>query len=202
MRKTAHASIRSQPTRDAILEAARSAFLAHGYGQVGVREIAADAGVDGALINRYFGSKLGLFRAVIRDETDYRELYDVPIQQLGQRLADFVLQGRLATLRGAPLTVEPERMLLFIRSVGCAEALPVLREALTAKLTAPLVSVLPGPFAEEKAALISSHLFGFILIHRLVGAACFLQADPAVMSRQLARSLQSIIDHQQETQTP
>ncbi|MCA9878016.1 MAG: helix-turn-helix transcriptional regulator, partial [Thermomicrobiales bacterium] len=47
---------RSAPaTRQAILEAARVCFTQGGYDQVGVRELASRAGVDPALINRYFG---------------------------------------------------------------------------------------------------------------------------------------------------
>jgi AcrR family transcriptional regulator len=189
---------KSELTREAILESARAAFLAHGYDQVGVREIGSDAGVNCALVNRYFGSKLALFREVLTDETDYSGLYDVPVAQLGQRLAQFVISGTVLTQNGEPLSVNPQRMLLFIRSVGCPEALPALREALAAKMTGPLAAALPPPHAQEKAALITSHIFGFILIHRMVGAACVLQADCDVMTRQLALSLQSIINHDSE----
>ena len=191
-------SKKSEQTRDAILESARAAFLAHGYDQVGVREISADAGVNCALVNRYFGSKLGLFREVLSDSTDYSGLYAVPLSELGLHLARFVLSGEATTPTGEPLSVNPQRMLLFIRSVACEEALPALREALTKKMTAPLAAVLPGPHAQEKAALITSHIFGFILIHRMVGAACVLQADRQIMTCQLALSLQSIIDYKKD----
>lgn len=190
---------KSELTRDAILESARHAFLAQGYDQVGVREIGAEAGVNCALVNRYFGSKLGLFREVLTDETDYSGLYAVPRSELGERLARFVISGGVLTESGEPLSVNPERMLLFIRSVGCPEALPALREALNKKMIGPLAEVLEGPHAQEKAALIASHLFGFILIHRMVGAACVLQADCRVMTEQLALSLQSIIDYEEDS---
>lgn len=189
---------KSEMTRDAILESARHAFLAHGYDQVGVRDIGAEAGVNCALVNRYFGSKLGLFREVLKDETDYSGLYAGPISELGARLARFVISGTAVTDGGEPLSVNPQRMLLFIRSVGCPEALPALREALAAKMIGPLAAVMPGPHAQEKAALVASHICGFILIHRMVGAACVLQADRQVMMRQLELSLQSIIDHDME----
>ena len=53
-------------TREAILEAATRRFATQGYERAGVREIAADAGVTAALVNRYFGSKEGLFAEVIQ----------------------------------------------------------------------------------------------------------------------------------------
>ena len=44
-------------TRDSILTAARGRFLADSYEAVGLRDIAGDAGVDVALVGRYFGGK-------------------------------------------------------------------------------------------------------------------------------------------------
>ena len=52
-------------TRERILAAAMAAFSRSGYAETGVREIAAEAGVDPALIRRYFGSKAGLLEAAL-----------------------------------------------------------------------------------------------------------------------------------------
>ena len=52
-------------TRQRILLAARSLFANNNYESVGTREIAAKAGVNATLINRYFGSKKKLFVAVV-----------------------------------------------------------------------------------------------------------------------------------------
>ena len=52
-------------TRHRILLAARSLFANNNYESVGTREIAAKAGVNATLINRYFGSKKKLFVAVV-----------------------------------------------------------------------------------------------------------------------------------------
>jgi AcrR family transcriptional regulator len=186
---------KSEITREAILESAREAFRKHGYDQVGVREICAGAGVNCALVNRYFGSKIELFREVLLDDTDYSELYAGPVSQLGQRLAQFLLDGTITKKSGEPLSVDPQRMLLFMRSVGCPDALPVLREALQKKVTSLLMEALPPPFVREKSAVIASHIFGFIVVHRIVGAACVVQADKEVLAAQLARSLQVLIDY-------
>lgn len=50
--------------RDAILNAAESLFSGHGFYGVTTRQVAAEAGVDTALIHYYFGSKRELFDAV------------------------------------------------------------------------------------------------------------------------------------------
>jgi len=48
-------------TRQALLDAARRRFARDGYAATTVRDIADDAGVNVALISRYFASKEGLF---------------------------------------------------------------------------------------------------------------------------------------------
>jgi AcrR family transcriptional regulator len=53
----------AQETRADILAAARSRFGADGYERTTLRAVAADVGVDAALVIRYFGSKQDLFAA-------------------------------------------------------------------------------------------------------------------------------------------
>ncbi len=50
---------------DALLDAATAQFAAHGFDAVGVRQIAAEASVDAAMIAHHFGSKLQLWQAVV-----------------------------------------------------------------------------------------------------------------------------------------
>ena len=55
----------SSGTREAILAAARERFAAHGYDRTRIRDVAADAGVDAALVHYFFKSKDGLFVAAM-----------------------------------------------------------------------------------------------------------------------------------------
>jgi len=57
----------AEATRIAILEAAKHHFARSGFEGTFLRDIAAEAGVDAALINRYFGGKDGLFAAALKD---------------------------------------------------------------------------------------------------------------------------------------
>lgn len=57
-------------TRESILSAAMSAFTERGYRAVTVRDVARDAGVDPALVVRYFGGKAGLFAAGLAATAD------------------------------------------------------------------------------------------------------------------------------------
>lgn len=55
-------------TRERIFEAAADLIAAKGYAATTVREIAAAAGVNLAMIHYYFGNKEGLYRALIEAE--------------------------------------------------------------------------------------------------------------------------------------
>ncbi|MEV0650589.1 TetR family transcriptional regulator [Phytomonospora sp. NPDC050363] len=52
-------------TRRALLDAASGRFVRLGYDRTTLRDVAADVGVNLALIKRYFGSKEGLFKAAL-----------------------------------------------------------------------------------------------------------------------------------------
>lgn len=65
-KSTARGRRRGKPeTRAEVLEVARRRFLADGYQAVTLRSVAAEAGVDVALISYFFGSKKGLFGAAL-----------------------------------------------------------------------------------------------------------------------------------------
>jgi len=53
-----------QPTRDRILASAERLFASDGYDGVSMRDIAANAGAQLALIHYHFGTKLDLYRAI------------------------------------------------------------------------------------------------------------------------------------------
>jgi AcrR family transcriptional regulator len=61
MNDTAKKPGKSDRTRAAILEAARELFATEGYERTTVRDVAAKASIDPALVIRYFGSKEALF---------------------------------------------------------------------------------------------------------------------------------------------
>jgi AcrR family transcriptional regulator len=64
----------SPDTRAAILAAARDRFAAEGFARTTIRAVAADAGVDAALVHHYFGTKDDLFVAALALPVDPRAL--------------------------------------------------------------------------------------------------------------------------------
>jgi len=80
----------NQDTREAILDAARSAFSERGFDGASIRAIATSAGVDPALVHHYFGSKDQLFLATVQVPINPEEfipkIFEQGIDGVGERL--------------------------------------------------------------------------------------------------------------------
>lgn len=105
-------------TRQALVDAALTRFARDGYTGTRVRHIAGDAGVDAALINRYFGSKAGLFDACLQRSGEI-------VVELGQGVADLhdVRDRVLHNMSRARLKQGvPDALLLLLRPTRDPEA--------------------------------------------------------------------------------
>ncbi|WP_030901095.1 TetR/AcrR family transcriptional regulator, partial [Streptomyces sp. NRRL F-5126] len=81
-------------SRERLLRAAAELFAERGYDRTTSRDIGEHAGVDPAMIARYFGGKAQLFVAVLRAESDaetFADLFDA--ERLGGLLRRFDRQG-------------------------------------------------------------------------------------------------------------
>ena len=100
-------------TRRLLLDAARRRFAADGYTAATVRDIATDAGVNVALINRYFTSKEGLFEACLAgvgDELGREATQDATLERIPHDIA--------AKLAGPHAAQYRNQLLLLLRSSG------------------------------------------------------------------------------------
>jgi AcrR family transcriptional regulator len=77
---------KSDTTRARIIEAARERFRKEGYERATIRKVARDAGIDPALVMRYFESKRGLFDAAMTVELRIPDLSKHPKDKLGEAL--------------------------------------------------------------------------------------------------------------------
>lgn len=100
-------------TRQQLLNAARRRFARDGYSTTTVRDIAADAGVNVALINRYFTSKEGLFEACLRRVGD-----DLGRPVDGSVTIERTLENMLTRVSGQPNGDHSMQLLLLLRSSG------------------------------------------------------------------------------------
>lgn len=101
-------------TRQALLEAATRRFARAGYAATTVRDVASDAGVNVALISRYFSSKAGLFEACLQAVTSSSARPGGPVSTLDEAVALLV-----AGIAGpGPEAGPPDELGLFLRSSG------------------------------------------------------------------------------------
>jgi len=101
-------------TRRRLLYAGRRRFALHGYERTTLRQIAADAGVNLALIKRYFGSKEGLFEAALAAAPEQlAELDDIA----GDQAQLVEVLSRELSANAWPETGE-NPILLLLRSAG------------------------------------------------------------------------------------
>ncbi|MFD4902640.1 TetR family transcriptional regulator [Streptomyces sp. NPDC058411] len=148
--------------RRAVLDAARRLFGAHGYKGVGVRAIAAEAGVTPGLVMAYFGTKDGLFREAVGSGAGVSR--DV-LAATGGEAAD--LPGVLARAyldRWDRLPADDPWPALIRSAVGHPPSAELLRTILETQVGEPLAEVIgTGDGADVRAAMIRSVLFGVIM---------------------------------------
>jgi AcrR family transcriptional regulator len=175
-------------TRAAIVQAATRRFACQGYQCAGVREIAADADVDAAMVNRYFGSKEGLFAEVIEHAFDIGYLTEGDPATLAERLARTVVYGRedVAGDRRIPL-------LLMLRSATEPVAAELLRPCLDRNLLRPLAERLDGPDALVRATMLIAQCMGFSILYQMLRPRALAEAQQEELVVLLKESLAACI---------
>lgn len=174
-------------TQASILQAARTQFARHSYEQVGLREIAAEANVNVALVIRYFGSKERLFTEAVAGRFALGPLLESPRDSLGRHLAQYVLQKDRSTDALGPL-------LTLLRSASSTQANPVLRASLQAEFIGPLAVWLGGEQAVLRASLIAASLSGLAFSREVLRIESLSGAEVEPLIQWVAPELQAYID--------
>ena len=172
-------------TRAAILAAARDCFCETGYDGTGLRAIAARAGANVALIQRYYGSKKGLFLAAILPRLDIGLLLDGPMDEFGVRVAAIM---RMKVERGF------DPMVALLRALSAPQLAPLLGSALSRQVIAPLAARLDGDDPDLRASLILAYLAGYEMLLRTLRLPEITGASAAAREVVLAATLQNLVD--------
>lgn len=156
-------------TREAIVDAATALFAERGYAATGVRDIAAAASTDPALVIRHFGSKELLFLDAMRFSLQEHPLFDAPLEELPRRLVEFVVDLE-----------EPRRgvVVALVGARGEPAVASRLREIHEQAFVAPLLDRLDGEGAELRARLAAVLVGGLIYGLWVVGDERLLAAGP------------------------
>jgi AcrR family transcriptional regulator len=149
-------------TRQAILASARRHFARENYENVGLREIAGDAGVDPALVSRYFGSKEALFRETLRD--DDKDIMDGATREnLAAHFAQLFLDK--GDVPQDERDIHIERILTLLHSIGSPKAGQIIRETIDADILGPVAREVGGQDADMRAAMAFAVLMGMGIMH-------------------------------------
>ncbi len=148
-------------TRAAILDAARRRFVRESYDNVGLREVAADVGVDAALVSRYFGSKDELFEEVLCSTGGGEDIFQGDVADFGRRVAELIASD---PHDGTKL----DGLLIMLRSSASPKAAEVVRRRFE-HFYEPFAAWLGGEDAAVRARLAGSLLMGASLGFSLTG---------------------------------
>jgi AcrR family transcriptional regulator len=179
-------------TREAILAAARTRFAASGYDRTRIRDVAADAGVDPALVHYFFKTKDGLFAAVMQFPLRPSEVIAPLVEQGLDGLGERVLRRVLGlwddeAVRGS--------LLAMINSVTAQpEAQAALREFITRELRSRLASAIEADRPELRATLCGSQMAGLLIARYVIGVEPLASLDREEVVRIVAPTLQRYLE--------
>lgn len=158
-----HASPRkrdAEATRAAILEVAKEHFARLGYDNAVLRDIAAEAGIDVALIKRYFGSKEALFTAALKASFPP----DFSHWERDTFAHDFAM---MMAGDGHENEDRTHRFRFLLRAATSPTTAPLLNSAIQERFLGPIREWLDGDEAQARARVLAAIAIGF-LVERLI----------------------------------
>lgn len=173
-------------TRAALLAAATQHFSRDGYDSVTLREIAADAGVDVALVSRYFGGKDELFSAVLESCAPPDELFSGSVESWGDRISRMLVEDDDDDNR-------MEVILIILRSASSPRAAEAIQKSGEQRFFGPFEAWLGGPNAKERVRVAAGIIKGVAIDRKIAGD---FGLDPEARERfriRLASVLQAAI---------
>jgi AcrR family transcriptional regulator len=178
---------KSDRTRAAILEAARTLFAERGYEATTVREIALAAGADPALVIRYFGNKEELF--VRATEFELR-LPDVSAMKGGSE-GEMLVRHFFEVWEKGPSATS---MAILMRSAVTNEAAAdKMRELFKQQVLPAVARSGPQATAPMRAGLIASQLLGLALCRYVLKIPGIATAPPEKLVAAIAPAIQGYL---------
>jgi AcrR family transcriptional regulator len=174
-------------TRAAILEAAKVHFARSGYDGAFLRDIAADAGADAALINRYFGGKDGLFAAALKDSIRPDGISQWNRHSFGHDIAKMMANHAHH---------DNDRMHAFqflLRAATSPATAPLLNDAVQNRFLGPIREWIGGEQAPARARIVASIFIG-LLVERLIRDEPLAAGEREAFIERTGALLQSLVD--------
>jgi AcrR family transcriptional regulator len=164
------------------MTAARALFREHGYDGTSVRDIARDAGIDPALVIRYFGSKDGLFAATAEPQLNLPPLDRDGPDRIGETLVAHFLDVWDDEKSGLPV------LLRSAASNGAAS--DRLQQVFAGQVLPVILSVGPAENAPKRAALVASQILGLALTRYVLKLPPVVMLDRATIIAEVGATIQ------------
>jgi AcrR family transcriptional regulator len=180
-------------TRQAVLDAARRLFATGGFKGTTIRAVAADAGVDAALVMQYFRSKDELFAAVMSISPEalarIADAFSGPAESVGER----AVRAYLAVWEGDQPDAEALRAMLR-GAMANEQANTQLREFIEARLSEDVRHFgADSHDAAVRVALAASMLIGVTVGRQIVKVAALAGEDHEAIVRRVGPALQVVL---------
>ena len=175
-------------------------FLAEGYQSVTMRSVAAEAGVDAALISYYFGSKKGLFGAAMALSANPPEVLLAALagdpQHLPERVLTALLHAWDDPAGGAALRT------MVSAAMQEPELARLLREVLEHEIVDRLAEHLTGRSGRVRAAAFVTQLSGVVFTRYVLAVEPVATMKVDELVRSLSPGLRAALQGPHRTPSP
>jgi len=179
---------RRRRTEATILEAAQRLFAEVGFEKTTIRGVAAQAGIDPALVMQYYGSKEGLFAASARSFADRKRALDAPLEDLAAAAIADLFAGFEDPEQAAASIAVMRNCLTHER------AREVMRDQVMSERHAKLAETIGGPDGELRAGLLAGMMIGTIIARYLIEIPSVVGASQEDIERVLGPVLKALVE--------
>lgn len=169
-----------------MLRAAQELFTERGYERTTVRDIADRAGVNQALLFRYYGSKEDLFHVVLATESRTLVAESPAEQLLAKTLARMLSRDMDAAQDGVWMAA--------LRSSGHDSAADAIRKQLGEDYTRALGSLTDAEDADLRVDLVLAWIVGLGTLRSVVRKEPLASADPEAVARLVLRCAATLLE--------
>ncbi|WP_244486225.1 TetR/AcrR family transcriptional regulator [Bradyrhizobium viridifuturi] len=174
-------------TRDRILNAAVLRFSRRSYEETGLRDIAADVGIDVSYVHRCFGSKKRLFAEAV--EAAIRPVH-LPTSGTGEVACSLAQQVFARDATRSHGNIGP--LDIVVRSFASEDAARVVRQFILKDFINPLAEKLDQP-AASRATLIAAFLAGVRIFRNVLRIAPLFKAERSELEGLIANVIEEMM---------
>ena len=178
---------KSQRTKAAILKAAQELFADQGYERATVREIAARAAIDPAMVIRYFGSKEALFARATAFDLRLPDLTVIAKRDIGGALIAHFFEIWEGSLSNGSL------ISLLRAAASNEDAAGAVRAIFGGQVVPMLAKVVPPAELPLRAGLVATQIMGLAVTRYILKVPPVVAMDRAQIVRLLGPTMQRYV---------